>query len=190
MEETKKNSQPSGPVGYEEAEALKIADQICRKMVSKYTFAYYDYDDIYQEAMLMCIEAFRRYDGRVPLENFLSRNLSNRLKSLRRDKYYRPFKCDHCDNGCPKCEKKISNREAKKNILSCVDVSTVRDEDEKNMRVSGDPGIEIDIKEYQDLIDQTFPAEHREDYLKYKAGVPLTAQKRKQIENIIYSIIF
>lgn len=157
-------------------------------MISKYTFAYYDYDDIMQEAMLLCWQAFERYDGRVPLDNFLSRNLNNRLKNLRRDKYYRPFKCS-CESGCPKCEKKKASRSSKTNILSCVDVTTVKDDKESNMRLYEDVALDMDIKEYQDLIDQAFPAEHREDYLKYKAQVPLPPATKKKIENIIFSII-
>jgi hypothetical protein len=83
----------------------------------------------------------------------------------------------------------MARRNSKTNILSCVDVTTVRDDNESNMRVNEDAGLEIDIKEYQDLIDQSFPAEYREDYLKYKARLPLPPAVKKKIENIIFSII-
>lgn len=116
------------------------------------------------------------------------KHCNNRIKNLRRDKYYRPFKCT-CTGSCEKCEKKITSRESKKNILDCTDVSTVKDDCEKNMRFHEDVGLDIDIQEKQEMIDQCMPAEYREDYLKYKAGVKLTPVQKNKIETIIYSII-
>ena len=45
-------------------------------------------DDIKQEAFIICIEALNRYEEGRPLENFLSVNLSNRLKTFMRDNYF------------------------------------------------------------------------------------------------------
>lgn len=64
---------------------IKVIDRIA----PKYTFGYYELDDIKQESYIICLEALPKYDQSRPLENFLSRHLSNRLKTLIRDKYSR-----------------------------------------------------------------------------------------------------
>ena len=37
---------------------------------------------------MICMDALNRYDQKRPLENFLSVNLSNRLKNFIRDNHY------------------------------------------------------------------------------------------------------
>lgn len=59
------------------------------RIAPKYKFGYYDEQDIRQESYIICLEALARYDETRPFENFISRHLSNRLKTLRRDKYSR-----------------------------------------------------------------------------------------------------
>lgn len=167
---------------------MRIAQEVCKKSASKYKFAYYDYDDIIQESLLSCYKVFEKYDGRVPLENFLSKHVNNRMKNLKRDKYYRPFKCT-CSGDCEKCVKRTESRNKKKNTLDCTDISTIKDEVEFNMRFYEDIGTEIDIQEMQELIDQSMPSEYRDDYLKYKAGIKISSVKKQQIETIIFSII-
>jgi DNA-directed RNA polymerase specialized sigma subunit len=63
----------------------KVIDRIA----PKYTFAFYEIDDIKQESYIICLEALENYDESRPLENFISKHLSNRLKTLIRDKYSR-----------------------------------------------------------------------------------------------------
>lgn len=54
-------------------------------------FAYFTNDDISQEVWAMCLDALERYDASIgPLENYLVSHVSNRLKNLKRDKYFRP----------------------------------------------------------------------------------------------------
>lgn len=54
-------------------------------------FAYYESDDVYQEIWGMCLDAMDRYDVDMgPVENFLVVHVTNRLKNLKRDKYFRP----------------------------------------------------------------------------------------------------
>jgi len=55
------------------------------------TFAYFTKDDIYQEIWILCIEALSSYNAKKGnLENFLNKHVSNRLKNLKRDKYFNP----------------------------------------------------------------------------------------------------
>jgi len=42
----------------------------------------------------MCLDALRRYNPTAgPLEHFLNMHVSNRLKNLKRDRYFRPGSC-------------------------------------------------------------------------------------------------
>lgn len=72
-------------------EAYPIIERIARSRSSNGAFAYYCDDDIKQEIWCMCLEAMERYDSTVgPIENYLSRHVANRLKNLKRDRYFRP----------------------------------------------------------------------------------------------------
>jgi len=68
---------------------INIILDVVNKIAPKYVFGYYDVDDIKQESYIICCEALDKYDESRPLENFLSKHLSNRLKTLIRDKYSR-----------------------------------------------------------------------------------------------------
>lgn len=77
---------------------LKIAEPLIYKIASQRkrnnTFAHYTDDDIEQEVWVMCLDALHRYDPSIgPLENFLNNHVANRLKNLKRDKYFRPGHC-------------------------------------------------------------------------------------------------
>ena len=69
-------------------EVLEKIDLVVNRISPKYTFHGYDVDDIKQEAFMICMDALDRYDQKRPLENFLSVNLSNRLKNFVRDNHY------------------------------------------------------------------------------------------------------
>ena len=73
--------------------------QIIQKIVNsrkRNTFAYYTEEDISQEIWILCIEALKSYDEkRGCLEHFLNTHISNRLKNLKRDKYFNPSKDDN-----------------------------------------------------------------------------------------------
>jgi len=73
------------------SEAYPIIEKIAKSRSSNGAFAYYCNDDIRQEVWCMCLEAMGRYNPEVgPIENYLSRHVANRLKNLKRDKYFRP----------------------------------------------------------------------------------------------------
>jgi len=76
------------PEGMTETEVIAQINTVVDRIAPKYTFYGYTTDDIKQEAFIICIEALNRYDPSKPLENFLSVNLSNRLKTFVRDNYF------------------------------------------------------------------------------------------------------
>ena len=72
-------------------EAHPIIERLAKSRSAKGSFAYYESKDVYQEVWCMCLEALNRYDSRIgPIENYLVRHVTNRLKNLKRDKYFRP----------------------------------------------------------------------------------------------------
>lgn len=72
-------------------EAYPIIEKIAKSRSGCGAFAYYCKDDIRQEVWCMCLEAMARYNPEVgPIENYLARHVANRLKNLKRDKYFRP----------------------------------------------------------------------------------------------------
>lgn len=72
-------------------EAYPIIERLAKNRSRNGGFAYYEPDDVYQEVWGMCLDAMDRYDPATgQIENFLVTHVTNRLKNLRRDKYFRP----------------------------------------------------------------------------------------------------
>jgi len=72
-------------------EAYPVIDKLAKSRSVNGAFAYFEPEDIYQEIWRMCLEALERYDQNIgPVENYLVTHVTNRLKNLKRDKYFRP----------------------------------------------------------------------------------------------------
>jgi hypothetical protein len=72
-------------------EAKPIIEKLAKMRSSGGAFAYYESCDIYQEVWFLCLEALNRYDPSIgPIENYLVSHITNRMKNLKRDKYFRP----------------------------------------------------------------------------------------------------
>jgi len=71
--------------------AYPIIERLASRRSSGGAFAYFEDKDVYQEIWKMCLDAMERYNPDIgPIENYLVRHVSNRLKNLMRDKYFRP----------------------------------------------------------------------------------------------------
>lgn len=72
-------------------EAYPIIHKLAKNRSCNGGFAYYEPSDVYQEIWGMCLDAMNRYDPDTgPIENFLVIHVTNRLKNIKRDKYFRP----------------------------------------------------------------------------------------------------
>jgi len=72
-------------------EAYPIIERLAKSRSANGAFAYYENNDVYQEIWYMCLETLDRYiPTRGPIENYLVTHVTNRLKNLKRDKYFRP----------------------------------------------------------------------------------------------------
>tara|TARA_R110000744_G_scaffold102116_3_gene196468 strand:- start:3587 stop:4087 length:501 start_codon:yes stop_codon:yes gene_type:complete len=161
------------PSNMSEQEVVDTITRVAEKLSGKYTFAFYTIDDIRQEAFIIGMEALERYDENKPLENFLFVHIANRLKNFKRDNYFRQ------DEG--KAEK-VQNR--KKNLLEPANL--------ENFSVahhSQDFISKISDTEVLDLIKKRIPARMRADYLRMCAGVPISKNRRLEIESMVREII-
>lgn len=155
------------PNNMTEDAVISVMNKVVDKTAAKYTFYGYTVDDIKQESFIICIEALERYDQKRPLENFLSVNLSNRLKNFVRDNYF------------------VSNTDQERVKLIQpaqldYEESLIGEEDEIDTLYQN-----IDVREYATLIDIHLPSSMRMDYLKIINGVYVTKQRKEEIIDYI-----
>lgn len=155
------------PKNMTEKEVIQKINLVVDRIAPKYTFNGYDVDDIKQEAFIICMDAMDRYDQCRPLENFLSVNLSNRLKNFVRDNYY------------------TKNDEEKKRILNPTQLSY-----EDNIQCfTPDNDKSIDLNSIKSIVDKHMPAKHRSDYLKILNDVYVPKKRKLEIFSLIKKII-
>lgn len=159
---------PKGMTEEQVTEQIKI---VCDRIAPRYTFYGYTVDDIKQESFIICIEALNRYDESRPLENFLSVNLSNRLKNFVRDNHYIA--------GDSQCRVKVTQPAQLEHANSIVDY-------EGSLSTSYE---DIELRDMADLINQHLPANLRMDYLKMINDVYITRQKRDDVIETILDIL-
>jgi DNA-directed RNA polymerase specialized sigma subunit len=150
-----------------ESQVLDVMEKVISKTAAKYTFYGYTVDDIRQESYIICIEAMDRYDEKRPLENFLSVNLSNRLKNFVRDNYF------------------VSNTDQQR-----VKLIQPAQLDYEESLIGQEDDIDklyetIDVRNYSTLIDIHLPSSMRMDYLKIINGVYITKQRKEEIIDYI-----
>jgi len=155
------------PKNLSKEETFEIIEIVINRIAPKYTFSGYDIEDIKQESFIICAEALKRYDNKRPLENFLSVNLSNRLKNFVRDNF------GHSKD----VEKKKLHSPASitNNITNSYHYYDFDDE-------------YLDVKNMMDKIEEKLPPQLREDYLKFINNVYLNKNKRETLIKIIKEI--
>lgn len=149
---------------------LKVIDRIA----PRYTFSYYELDDIKQESFIICLEAVEKYDNSRPFENFISKHLSNRLKTLIRDKYSRSN---------IESEKHEKLNQSKKNLmdLRSVDGSYKIYEDDIIERMSTSEAIETLMRE--------LPPSMRNNFYRLANGVSIQSSKKQALFDKIKEIL-
>lgn len=157
------------PENMTEEQVLEVINRVINRIAPKYTFYGYTVDDIKQESYIICIKALERYDNKRPLENFISKNLSNRLKNFVRDNYFisesnedrikvlQPAQLDYED--------------------SIVDEYR-RSREEFSYSLTEE---KIDNEELNSFIDINLPASMRMDYLKMLENVYIPKSRKTEI---------
>lgn len=147
------------PDGYTEEEVLEIILGVIEKQYKKYKFNIYDYDDMYQEAFIICEDALNRFDSsKGKLQNFLSNNLSRRLINFLRDNTRNP--------------------------QMIFDIDTIPTEERDNLITFDEQDSEI-----LEQIDSRIPAKQRADYLKIISGQKLSKLRRDKLRHTINDIL-
>ena len=159
------------PKDMTEQQVIDQIEKVCNRIAPRYTFYGYTADDIKQESFIICMEALNRYDGIRPLENFLSVNLSNRLKNFVRDNHY--FAGDSEDRIKLMQPAQLDHENS---IVDDGNAHAMNYED-------------LDLKDMAELINEHIPADIRMDYLKMINDVYVTKQKRDDIIAIILEIL-
>lgn len=147
-------------------ETFNTINIICNRFKNKYSFAHYLPEDIYGEAFIIAMDGLTRYDGKAPLENFLSVHVSNRLKNLVR-KHYSP---------------------SKQNLVNAIGLQSVDDSGETRMFYEGD-SKHIFSKELEEYIDQNLEAKYRLDYMKLLDGEQIIPTRRKALKEELHRIM-
>lgn len=159
------------PEGMTEQQVIDQIQVVVDRIAPKYTFHGYTIDDIKQESFIICLEALNRYDPTRPLENFLSVNLSNRLKTFVRDNYFT-----------------AQTSESRKRLVQPAQLEyedSLIDEDEK----FGMSYEQLDLQGMAGAIDQYMPANVRMDYLKLVNDVYVSKQRREEVIGIVKQIL-
>lgn len=155
-------------------EQQKIILTVIDRIAPRYVFSYYELDDIKQESYIICLEALSKYDNSRPFENFISKHLSNRLKTLIRDKYSR--------SNIESEKHEILNR-SKKNLMdlkSSDGQHTISEEDILD-KISTEEAIEILMRELSPSM--------RNNFYRLANGVSIQSAKRAALFNKIKEIL-
>ena len=159
------------PKGMTEQQVIDQINVVCNRISPRYTFYGYTVDDIKQESFIICMEALNRYDGIRPLENFLSVNLSNRLKNFVRDNHF------------------LSNENTDRQKVyqpAQLEYEDYIIDEENKFSISYE---HIQKEEMVAAIDKYLPANMRMDYLKMINDVYITKQRREEITAMIVDIL-
>ena len=162
------------PQGVDEQHAIEVITKIAKRLAPKFTFASYDVEDIQQEAFLIGIAGLEKYDPSRPLENFMYTHISNRLKTFKRDNYYR---LDYGTNA-----QKIQDQ--KRRLLEPIDIDALY-----TICTTDHTYNDANLRETLDIIDQKLPSHLRRDYLKLRSNSPLPKGRKAIIIETIERII-
>lgn len=160
------------------AEQMATIDKVVARTAPKYTFGFYELDDIKQESYIICFDALKNYDNNRPLENFLSKHLSNRLKDLKRNKYYR-----HNTNNDNHAKLNLN----KKNLMDLKQFCQIAEYDHP----LEDPELEekLTTSEAIESVMENLAPSLRNDFLRMANGVSVTQSKKKAVIDKIKEIL-
>ncbi len=173
---------------------LKIIRRVCHRLAEKFTFGFYDVEDIEQEAFIMALAALPRYNSEISsLETFLHVDVCNKLKTFKRDHFQRTdFTCSYCgrkDPLCEHCQRREWRHAVKKHLMEPIDIDHVNGDAEQNMYMNTDFIANMELEEITALINQNLDISLREDYLKMLEGVSIPKIKRQAIEAAILAVL-
>ncbi len=202
-----KNKKPAKttklPNNVDEAEFLKVLDNISKRLGHKFKFGYHEFDDMKQQAAIFAMEGLEKYDNSRPLENFLWTHVRNRLFNYKRNNYQRPDKpCLTCPffDKLYQCSKNQCSKFSDKSECELYTSWSNRNDTKKNIMQPGyiehDPQHSathftslIQNQEIIKFLDENIISEHRETYLKLKHGTKIPKQQLIKLQNHIKDLM-
>jgi hypothetical protein len=180
-----------------EAEVLRIMTKVCRSIRYTYRFAGNEAADLEQEGYYEALKLFAKgsYDISRPLENFLHVHLNRRLSNFKRNRSIRiEAPCSCCDLKCPKdpCKRWLDwdrRNTIKQNILQPIDLDSVADETESNMRTESTAFDEAASCELANMIDSMLPVDLRADYLRLMSGQTIPKNRRHCVQQAVRELL-
>lgn len=171
-------------------ETIETIQRVIKKIAPKYTFGYYDVEDIEQECFIMALKGLDKYDPKLSaLETFLHTYLNSQMKNFIRDNYLRrDVNCHICqgeDVNCPHCLPRRWKFAKKKHLMEPIDITTVDNE----ACINDDVHEDLVNKEIFSIINQCLEIHLRTDYLKMLEGSYVPKQRRIIIKERIREII-
>ena len=155
-------------------ENLAIIQKVISLHAPKYKIPGYDVEDIEQEAFIISMEYIQHWDETVgPLENFLSKHLSFRLKDFVRN--------NTLNNSIFK--------ENKNRVLRPLDISVINPETENALVDQHDAIEEVEINEIVKKIDQYLPVSLRRTYLQMRAGVKVNRGRARKVKEFVEALL-
>ncbi len=161
------------PEGITEQDFLDAYEKVISQIAHLYVFTSFEIDDIRQEGFLIAYSGLSSYDHSRPLANFLYTHLHNRLKNLKRDKYYR------YEIGAASTMQDI-----KKSILEPIDIHELF-----HIATGSTIVDEVQVVEIQEIIDRNLPANLRSDYLKLKNKGKITKSRKNKVISKLKDIL-
>ena len=159
-------------------EQMEIIKKVVDRTAAKYTFGYYDIEDIKQESYIICLDALKNYDNNRPLENFISKHLSNRLKDLKRNKYFR----HNVEN-----EKHAKLNESKRNLMDLRQFCQIAEYDhpvyESNLE------DKLSAQEALEDVMEIIPPSLRNDFLRMANGVSIPSHRKKSVIDAVKEVL-
>lgn len=192
------------PPHLNEQETLETIDRVVKTLSSSFTFGFFDLDDIYQEARIICLKVLPKYDPSKRLDNFLYIHLKRRLLTFWRDNYQRN------DPPCPACHVAFRNSSdsphsdgeyckkylawhqrnlQRKRLMVPVDISIIADDSEKSTLFFDKIAENEEFKELMEKIDLNLPVELRSAFLRLRAGEQVPKTIRERLQEVISEIL-
>lgn len=188
------------PPGLTEEEVLDAIERVVGVLAKNMAFGPFEVCDIAQQGRLEAIKVLNRggYDPSRPLANFLYTHVKRRLHNFYRDNCRRndppclichscqKLPTEHADGQiCRRYKEWRARNDRKMMLLGVPDAEHVAEP----VNHRGEGTDEVDLQEILRGIDERLPVELRADYLRMRAGEPISRVRREEVEGAVRDIL-
>lgn len=190
--------------GHTEEQIIKLITKLAKRLSYKFTFGYYDRDDIFQEAFIIGMDAIEKFDKKkakhMTLESFVRVHMKRRLMSLKRDKMERiepPCKsCKSFSNGkcvkndgkanCAKWQNWQKRNDTKRALIGYHELNCPAAIIDLNLAFIDDKAANDEIIDY---VSQNIPSYMRSDFLRFIEGESISVPRKNNLLQTIQDLV-